>query len=80
VSIEPLRRTLANVRILKNLLDVLAEAPVLRHITVFQGGKAHGSDIGPALTELFALAILLDVRQHLNVTGMLCAETALEIV
>jgi nucleoside-diphosphate-sugar epimerase len=39
-----------NVRILKNLLDVLAEAPLLRHITIFQGGKAYGSDLGPYKT------------------------------
>src|ERR1700683_5529418 len=39
-----------NVRILKNLLDVMAEAPLLRHITIFQGGKAYGSDLGPYKT------------------------------
>src|SRR5258707_8344095 len=39
-----------NVRILKNLLDVLAETPLLRHITIFQGGKAYGSDLGPYKT------------------------------
>jgi nucleoside-diphosphate-sugar epimerase len=39
-----------NVRILKNVLDVLAEAPLLRHITIFQGGKAYGSDLGPYKT------------------------------
>jgi nucleoside-diphosphate-sugar epimerase len=39
-----------NVRILKNLLDVAAEAPLLRHITIFQGGKAYGSDLGPYKT------------------------------
>jgi nucleoside-diphosphate-sugar epimerase len=39
-----------NVRILKNLLDALSEAPLLRHITIFQGGKAYGSDLGPYKT------------------------------
>jgi hypothetical protein len=39
-----------NVRILKNLLDALAETPLLRHITIFQGGKAYGSDLGPYKT------------------------------
>src|ERR1700683_5142168 len=43
-------RSEVNVRILKNLLDVLAEAPLLRHITSFQGGKAYGSDLGPYKT------------------------------
>src|SRR5258705_3459349 len=38
-----------NVRILRNLLDALAETPLLRHIT-FQGGKAYGSDLGPYKT------------------------------
>src|ERR1700683_1882513 len=54
-----------NVRILKNLLDALAEAPLLRHITIFQGGKAYGSDLGPYQTPDRAA----DVRQLLLRSG-----------
>src|ERR1700719_3590910 len=44
-------RTEINVNLLRNLLDVLEEnAPALRHITLYQGGKAYGSDLGPYKT------------------------------
>jgi nucleoside-diphosphate-sugar epimerase len=44
-------KTEVNVRLLRNLLDVLKEsAPSLRHITLYQGGKAYGSDLGPYKT------------------------------
>jgi nucleoside-diphosphate-sugar epimerase len=37
-----------NVRLLRNLIDVLEEnSPALRHITIYQGGKSYGSDLGP---------------------------------
>jgi nucleoside-diphosphate-sugar epimerase len=40
-----------NVRLLRNLIDVLEEnSPTLRHITIYQGGKAYGSDLGPYKT------------------------------
>ena len=41
-------KTEINVRLLRNVLDALeASAPALRHITIYQGGKAYGSDLGP---------------------------------
>jgi nucleoside-diphosphate-sugar epimerase len=41
----------ANVALLKGLLDHLRnKAPTLRHVTIFQGGKAYGSDLGPYKT------------------------------
>jgi nucleoside-diphosphate-sugar epimerase len=47
----PAEKAEANVQILRNLLDVLpANAPLLRHITLYQGGKAYGSDLGPYKT------------------------------
>jgi nucleoside-diphosphate-sugar epimerase len=40
-----------NVRLLRNLIDVLEEnSSALRHITIYQGGKAYGSDLGPYKT------------------------------
>ena len=37
-------KTEVNVRLLKTLLDVLeTSAPKLRHITLYQGGKAYGA-------------------------------------
>jgi nucleoside-diphosphate-sugar epimerase len=40
-----------NVAILKNLLDVVEEtSPALKHITIYQGGKAYGADLGPFKT------------------------------
>src|ERR1039457_177885 len=44
-------KTSVNVEILRNLLDVLEKtAPTLKHITLYQGGKAYGSDLGPFKT------------------------------
>lgn len=40
-----------NVRILRNLLDVVeANSSVLQHVTFYQGGKAYGADLGPFKT------------------------------
>jgi hypothetical protein len=44
-------RSQVNTALLKNLLDVLEKsAPGLEHITIHQGGKAYGSDLGPFKT------------------------------
>jgi nucleoside-diphosphate-sugar epimerase len=44
-------KTAVNVEILRNLLDVLEKtAPALKHITLYQGGKAYGADLGPFKT------------------------------
>ena len=44
-------KSLVNVRMLQNLLDVLEPScPDLRHITFYQGGKAYGADLGPFKT------------------------------
>ena len=44
-------RSQVNTALLKNLLDVLDKsAPDLEHVTVYQGGKAYGSDLGPFKT------------------------------
>jgi len=44
-------KTSVNVAILRNLLDVLEKAaPALKHITLYQGGKAYGADLGPFKT------------------------------
>jgi len=44
-------KTIVNVEILQNLLDVLEKAaPALEHITLYQGGKAYGADLGPFKT------------------------------
>ena len=44
-------RSISNVAIIENLLDVLEEtSPSLRHITFYQGGKAYGADLGPFKT------------------------------
>ena len=46
-----LERSQVNTALLKNLLDVLEKsAPDLEHVTVYQGGKAYGSDLGPFKT------------------------------
>jgi len=43
----PSEKSDANIRILRNLLDYVKESqPDLRHITLYQGGKAYGSDLG----------------------------------
>ncbi|MGH1588795.1 SDR family oxidoreductase [Methylobacterium phyllosphaerae] len=40
-------KSTVNVAILRNLLDVVEEtSPGLRHVTLYQGGKAYGSDLG----------------------------------
>ncbi len=39
-----------NVALMRNLLDVEKTSPGLQHITFYQGGKAHGSDLGPFKT------------------------------
>ena len=40
-----------NVALLRNLLDVVERnAPGLRHVTFYQGGKAYGADLGPFKT------------------------------
>jgi nucleoside-diphosphate-sugar epimerase len=40
-----------NLALLRNLLDVVEEAsPGLRHVTLYQGGKAYGADLGPFKT------------------------------
>lgn len=40
-----------NVQLLRGILEYLDEnVPSLRHITIFQGGKAYGSDLGPYKT------------------------------
>jgi nucleoside-diphosphate-sugar epimerase len=47
----PLERSEVNVSLLRNLLDVVEEnAPGLRHVTLYQGGKAYGADLGPFKT------------------------------
>src|SRR5258708_2143725 len=44
----PSERSLVNVSLLRNLLDVVEKnAPGLRHITLYQGGKAYGADLSP---------------------------------
>ena len=40
-----------NVALLRNLVDVVEQnAPGLRHVTFYQGGKAYGADLGPFKT------------------------------
>lgn len=44
-------KSLVNVRMLQNLLDVLEPScPDLQHVTFYQGGKAYGADLGPFKT------------------------------
>jgi nucleoside-diphosphate-sugar epimerase len=44
-------KSIVNVAILRNLLDVVEEtSPGLRHVTFYQGGKAYGADLGPFKT------------------------------
>ncbi len=42
-------RSVVNVGILRNLLDVV-ESPALQHVAFYQGGKAYGADLGPFKT------------------------------
>jgi nucleoside-diphosphate-sugar epimerase len=47
----PTERSSVNVALLRNLLDVVEEsAPNLQHVTIYQGGKAYGADLGPFKT------------------------------
>jgi nucleoside-diphosphate-sugar epimerase len=47
----PGERSLVNLSLLRNLLNVVDKsAPGLRHVTLYQGGKAYGSDLGPFKT------------------------------
>lgn len=47
----PGERSAVNVSLLRNLLDVVDQnAAGLRHITLYQGGKAYGADLGPFKT------------------------------
>ena len=47
----PTERSVANVALLRNLMDTVEEsAPNLRHVTTYQGGKAYGADLGPFKT------------------------------
>lgn len=44
-------RSAFNVGMLRNLLDVVEQSsPGLRHVTIYQGGKAYGADLGPFKT------------------------------
>jgi nucleoside-diphosphate-sugar epimerase len=47
----PGERSKINVSLLRNLLTVVENnAPGLRHVTLYQGGKAYGADLGPFKT------------------------------
>jgi nucleoside-diphosphate-sugar epimerase len=47
----PQERSELNVSLLRNLLTVAEKhAPGLRHVTLYQGGKAYGADLGPFKT------------------------------
>ena len=47
----PGERSAVNVSLLRNLLDVADKnASGLRHVTLYQGGKAYGADLGPFKT------------------------------
>lgn len=47
----PRERSDVNVALLRNLLDVVERnAPSLRHVSIYQGGKAYGADLGPFKT------------------------------
>jgi nucleoside-diphosphate-sugar epimerase len=44
-------KSAVNLALLRNLLDVVEEvSPGLRHVTLYQGGKAYGADLGPFKT------------------------------
>jgi nucleoside-diphosphate-sugar epimerase len=46
-----LEKSVVNVALLENTLEVLeAAAPDLEHVTLYQGGKAYGADLGPFQT------------------------------
>jgi nucleoside-diphosphate-sugar epimerase len=47
----PAERSSVNVALLSNLMDAVEEsAPNLQHVTIYQGGKAYGADLGPFKT------------------------------
>ena len=47
----PTERSAVNVALLRNLMDVVERsAPNLQHVTIYQGGKAYGADLGPFKT------------------------------
>jgi nucleoside-diphosphate-sugar epimerase len=47
----PAERSAVNVALLRNLMDVVERsAPNLQHVTIYQGGKAYGADLGPFKT------------------------------
>ena len=47
----PAERSSVNVALLSNLLEVVEQnAPHLQHVTLYQGGKAYGADLGPFKT------------------------------
>jgi hypothetical protein len=47
----PAERSSVNVALLRNLMDAVEEsAPNLQHVTIYQGGKAYGADLGPFKT------------------------------
>jgi nucleoside-diphosphate-sugar epimerase len=47
----PKERSDVNVALLRNLMDVVeASSPNLEHVTLYQGGKAYGADLGPFKT------------------------------
>src|SRR4029077_5827639 len=46
----PTERSVANVALLRNLMDTVEESPNFRHVTIYQGSKAYGADLGPFKT------------------------------
>jgi nucleoside-diphosphate-sugar epimerase len=47
----PTERSAVNVALLRNLMDAIEESdPNLQHVTIYQGGKAYGADLGPFKT------------------------------
>src|ERR1700676_4808424 len=47
----PAERSSVNAALLRNLMDAVEEsAPNLQHVTIYQGGKAYGADLGPFKT------------------------------
>ncbi len=47
----PTERSAVNVALLRNLIDAVeAASPNLQHVTMYQGGKAYGADLGPFKT------------------------------
>lgn len=47
----PQERSEVNVALLRNLLTIVEQsAPGLKHVTLYQGGKAYGADLGPFKT------------------------------